>query len=189
MITRLLAAYPPKPDAVCVSTHTDPEFHIFDPPPPAEAPADGSKRKRLPCQRRFGEPQEEDIRVQNVRECAIHLVAIDNCLYTSGDPTRCDGALICDEEIRFVEFSHGRHHRRSERVEKCIPQLAATITRFHALGIIPDKAVVQAIVCVGFTEEFPPRTAQLNIRSAQLNAMITADVAVELHVTDTTSFA
>ncbi|RFP67098.1 hypothetical protein D0N36_01035 [Hymenobacter lapidiphilus] len=110
-------------------------------------------------------------------------------MYESGDSTRCDCALVRKQEVRFVEFKHGTFRRRADRIKECIPQLAATINDFIMAGIIAPKSVVLAIACVGFQEEFPPRTAQLDARILQLNKLVGSDVVVELLVTDSTTFA
>lgn len=185
MIIRITARVNP----TCISTHHDPEFYVYDPPLPEREAGSTEPVKRQPTARREGVLQPDDFTVKNTTISPVHLVAIDCCLYGSGDGTRCDCALVYEEQIRFVEFSHGVFRRRTSRIEKCIPQLAASINDFYELGIIPAGSVVQAIVCVGFTEDFPPRTATTDARSAQLNLLIKApDIAVELRVSDTTSF-
>jgi len=186
MITRLVAQHPKGAEG-CISTHHDAEFHVYDPPLPE--PDAAGRIKRQPCTRRTGERQPHDFTVANHTTRPVHLVAIDACLYDSSDATRCDCALVQAEDVRFVEFSHGNFRRRSERVAKSIPQLAATINDFYQLGIITAGMVVQAFICVGFTDEFPPQNASLETRKAQLNLLVKADVAVELYVTDQTVFA
>ncbi len=180
MITRILAAYPRH--ATCISPHAEVEFHVYDPPQLLTTdPA-------LPCTRRVGTPEASDLAVQNPQGQTVHLVAIDKCLYSSADSTRCDCALVCGEKIHFVEFKHGVNKRRTDRVKECIPQLAAAINDFYKAGILLPKTVVLAIACVGFNEEFPPRTASLDARILQLNKLVDADIAVELRVTDVTLF-
>jgi hypothetical protein len=110
-------------------------------------------------------------------------------MYDSSDTTRCDCALVREQEIHFVEFKHGVKTRRSVRVKDCIPQLAATINDFIKAGIIAPGSEVLAIACVGFQEELPPRSAQLEVRTVQLNNLVEAGVAVKLLVTDATTFA
>jgi hypothetical protein len=91
--------------------------------------------------------------------------------------------------IHFIEFKHGNFRRRTERVQECVKQLAKSINDFYNTGIIPARHSVLAIACVGFTEEFPPRNASLEALSARLNLLISADVIVELLVTDTITFS
>ena len=174
--------------SACISIHHDSEFYLYDPPLPERELGSTDLLKRLPTTRREGIRQQDDFTVRNSTASPVHLVAIDCCMYASGDSTRCDCALVREQEIRFVEFSHGNFRRRINRVEKSIPQLAATINDFYAKGIIPAGSVIQAIICVGFTEDFPPRNATIDARTAQLNLLIKAPVAVELRVTDITEF-
>ena len=185
MIVRLTALIAPK----CLSAHPETEFHLFDPPLAEREAGSSDPIKRQPTATRAGEAQINDFTVKNQTTNPVHLVRIDCCLYDSGDGTRCDCALAHEQQLRFVEFSHGVFRRRTARVEKCIPQLAASINDFYALGIIPAGSVVQAIVCVGFTEDFPPRTATTSVREAQINLLVKAPVAVELRVSDETTFA
>jgi hypothetical protein len=65
MIATILAAYPPKRDLPCISTHTDIIFHIYDPPLPEEAEDPDAIRRREPCARRLGEPIITDLAVHN----------------------------------------------------------------------------------------------------------------------------
>lgn len=185
MIVRLTAHV----DAKCLSTHAEPEFHLYDPPLPAREEGSDAPIKRQPTAKRNSGAQVNDFTVKNKTAHPVHLVTIDCCLYHSGDGTRCDCALAHEQQIRFVEFSHGVFRRRTTRVEKCIPQLAATINDFYALGIIPAGSVVQAIICVGFTEDFPPRSAVTDARTLQINLLVKAPIAVELRVSDETTFA
>lgn len=186
MIERILAAYPPKEQASCVTALAHPVFHIYD---PLSLDSTGAA-KRLPCTFRLGPDKEDrELTVQNKTTQPIHLVAIDCCLFASDDPSRCDCALVQDETIHFVEFKHGNYRRRTERIQDCIKQLANSINDFYNIGILPARHSVLAIACVGFTEEFPPRNASLEALSVRLNMLISADVLVELHVTDATTFA
>lgn len=185
MIVRLTAHV----DAKCLSTHSDPEFYLYDPPLTERADGSTDPIKRQPTAKREGSAQVNDFTVRNRTDSPVHLVTIDCCLYHSGDGTRCDCALAHEQQIRFVEFSHGVFRRRTARVEKCIPQLAATINDFYAQGVIPAGSVVQAIICVGFTEDSPPRNASISVREVQLNLLVQAPIAVELRVSDETTFA
>ncbi|RZJ91516.1 MAG: hypothetical protein EOO60_07925 [Hymenobacter sp.] len=186
MIERILAVYPPKEQAVCVTSLAHPVFHVYDP----LSLASDEHAARLPCTFRLGpEKEDRELTVQNTTAQPVHLVAIDCCLFASDDPSRCDCALVQEENIRFIEFKHGKYTRRTERIKDCIKQLANSINDFYSTGILPARHNVLAIACVGFTEEFPPRNASLEALSARLNLLISADVVVELRVTDTTVFS
>lgn len=176
MIDRIRAHFAQQP-TVCVSSHTTPVFHVYDPAGP------------VPCRHRDDAPQETDLTVRHDGSAAVHLVAIDHCLYGSADATRCDCALVRQEEIHFVEFKHGKNKNRPERLRECIPQLAAAINDFVQAGIIAPHSAVLAIACVGFAEQRPPRGAAIEARILQLNKLVSAEVAVELHVTDETIFS
>lgn len=176
MIERVTAHFAAR-RATCISSHTNSLFHVYDP------------AGNLPCRHREDEPQETDLAVHNPSAAVIHLVAIDHCLYDSGDATRCDCALVCSEEIHFVEFKHGKNKNRAERLHECIPQLAAAINDFYQAGIIAPHSVVRAIACVGFAEQRPPRGASVEARSLQLNKLVADTVVVELRVSDHTFFA
>lgn len=176
MIDRITAHFASRPQ-LCISSHAEAEFYVFD--------TDGD----FPCRHRTAAPQDTDLTVRNTGAAAVHLVAIDHCLYSSADATRCDCALVRQEEIHFVEFKHGKNKNRPDRLRECIPQLAAAINDFVLAGIIAPHSVVQAIACVGFAEQRPPRGAAIEARMLQLNKLVAAGVVVELHVTDNTSFS
>jgi hypothetical protein len=80
-----------------------------------------------------------------------------------------------------IAFEHGKTKNRPERLRECIPQLAA--------GIIAPHSVVQAIACVGFAEQRPPRGVAIEARILQLNKLVAAGVVVELYVSDNTAFS
>lgn len=176
MIDRIRAHFASQPTA-CISSHTATEFRVYDPEGP------------FPCRHREDEPQETDLTVHNGGSATVHLVAIDHCLYGSADTTRCDCALVRQEEIHFVEFKHGKNKNRPDRLRECIPQLAAAINDFLRAGIIAPHSVVLAVACVGFAEQRPPRGAAIEARILQLNQLVLGEVVVELHVTDTTTFS
>ena len=185
MIARILAAYPPKEQAVCITALAHPVFHVYD---PLSLDKTGAAT-RLPCTFRLGaEKADRELTVQNSTGQPVHLVAIDCCLFASDDPSRCDCALVQGETVHFLEFKHGNYRRRTDRIKECIPQLANSINDFYANGILAVRHAVLAIACVGSTEEFPPRTASLEALQARLNLLVSVDVLVELRVTDNTSF-
>ena len=185
MIERIRTVYPPKEQPVCITPLTHPVFHVYDPLSLEE----DEPAERLPCTYRLGlDKQDRELTVQNETGQPVHLVAIDCCLFASGDARRCDCALVQAEIIHFVEFKHGNSRRRTERIRECIPQLAHSINDFYSNGIFPARHAVLAIACVGFAEEFPPRNASLEALQARLNLLVAADVLVELRVTDTTRF-
>lgn len=185
MIARIVAAYPPKEQAACVTALAHPVFHVYDPLSLDETGA----AERLPCTFRLGtEKADRELTVRNSTGQPVHLVAIDCCLLASDDPSRCDCALVQQETIHFVEFKHGKYARRTERIRDCIRQLANSINDFYNAGILPPRHTVLAIACVDFTEEFPPQNASLEALQARINLQVSADVVVELRVTDTTFF-
>lgn len=185
MIDRIVAAYPPKEQAVCITALSHPVFHVYDPLSLDES----GDAERLPSTFRLGPDKEDrELTVQNETGQLIHLMAIDCCLFASDDPSRCDCALVQAEIIHFVEFKHGNYRRRTDRIKDCIPQLANSINDFYTNGILSARHAVLAIACVGFTEEFPPRTASLEAHQARLNLLVSVDILVELRVTDTTLF-
>lgn len=178
-------AYPPKEQAACITALSHPVFHVYDP----LSLADDRPTERLPSTYRLGVNKEDrELTVYNETGQPIHLVAIDCCLFASDDPSRCDCALVHEENIHFVEFKHGNYRRRTDRIKDCISQLANSINDFYANGILAARQAVLAIACVGFTEDFPPRSASLEAHQARLNLLVSVDVLVELRVTDTTLF-
>lgn len=185
MIERIVAAYPPKEQAVCITALAHPVFHVYDPLSLDETGA----ATRLPCTFRVGtEKADMELTVQNSSGQPVHLVAIDCCLFASNEPSRCDCALVQEETIHFVEFKHGNQRRRTDRIKDCIPQLASSINDFYTNGVLSARHAVLAIACVGFTEELPPRNASLEALQARINLRVPADIVVELRVTDTTLF-
>ncbi len=176
MIDRLTARFAARAPA-CISGHTGVLFHVYDPV------------GDLPCRRREDAPLETDLAVHNPGAAAVHLIAIDHCLYGPADVRRCDCALISREEIHFVEFKHGKDKNRADRLRECIPQLAAAINDFFQAGIIAPQSVVRAVACVGFVEQRPPRGAAIEARILQLNKLVPDTLFVELVVDDNTLFA
>jgi hypothetical protein len=173
MIDRIQAYFTEKD--LCISSHTISVFYVYDQP------------GNLPCLHRTESPEQTDLTVYNNGTAVVHLIAIDHCLYGSGDTQRCDCALVCQDEIHFIEFKHGANKNRATRLKECVPQLAAAINDFIRAGIIAPQSVVRAIACVGFAGQQPPRGAAIEARILQLNQLV-KEVAVELYIDDSTEF-
>lgn len=143
---------------MCLKPHKHPDFFVHDPPPPPHVPCvvltDERKAK-------------SDLHVINTQKREVHFLAIDKCLYNSGDGERCDCALIINQQLHFIEFKTSVADRNVGAGE-CIRQLAATICEFYDREIIEPGETVFAYACVGFTREIPYNGARLREQQALL---------------------
>ena len=139
--------------SLCVTSHQHTRFVVHDPPSPSPEPC----RVLVETAR-----SRSDFEVINPQQREVHLVAIDKCLYTYGGPeTRCDCALLIQEQSIFIEFKDVHSENRSGNASDCLDQLAASIDDFFGRQIIPAGATVYAYASVGHTRTLPYNGARL----------------------------
>lgn len=137
--------------ANCLQAHTHPTFHVHD-PDPAQEPKGPSYVVTT------GLRAKSDLLVRNPAQRVVHLVAIDQCLYTDTDPSKCDCALVSGDVIYFVEFKTSSGVNYSSPGD-CLVQLAASIRDFYDRAIIQPGQTVFAYASVGFPRHRPQNGA------------------------------
>lgn len=171
MIDRLRTAFGLAADAPCLQACGHPEFHIHDPHPVREG-------KGPCCVLTTGPRAKSDLHVRNASSRTLHFVAIDQCLYTDADPTKCDCALLDGEVSYFVEFKTSEHARdptipiANANPGDCLDQLAASIRDFYDRGIIEAGQPVIACASVGFPRNRPQSGAHHQEQLASLQRKV-----------------
>ncbi|RZK16198.1 MAG: hypothetical protein EOO56_20485 [Hymenobacter sp.] len=133
------------------------------------------------CLLTTGPRAKSDLRVRNDSQRQLHFVAIDQCLYTDADPTKCDCALLDSEVAYFVEFKTSEHGNDPAIVVAnanpgdCTDQLAASIRDFYDRGIIQAGQLVVACASVGFPRHKPQSGAHFQEQLASLQRKIQLD--------------
>lgn len=160
--------------AICLQECAHAEFHIHDPHPTREG-------KGPCCILTDGPAAKSDLHVRNTSQRQLHFVAIDQCIYTDADPTKCDCALLDSEVAYFVEFKTSEHGIdptitvANANPGDCTDQLAASIRDFYDRGILQAGQHVTACASVGFPRHKPQSGAHFQEQLASLQRKIQSD--------------
>jgi hypothetical protein len=90
-------AFPKVVSGGCLESTTETVFHIFDSP---------DDPKRCFIKRQDEEP--EHFKVKNPQSKVIHFLAIDKCIFSDTDVTRCDCAIFDETHFNFIEISESK---------------------------------------------------------------------------------
>lgn len=181
MVDRVRAAFAPQLAAkeICLQACAHAEFHIHDPHPVREG--------KGPCQLLLaGAKAKSDMHVRNSSLRPLHFVAIDQCLYSDADPSKCDCALLDNEAAYFVEFKTSEHGNdpaisvANANPGDCLDQLAASIRDFYDRGILQTGQPVTACASVGFPRHRPQSGAHHQAQLAELQRKIGLDRSLRL---------
>lgn len=147
----------------CLQTLVESEFSVFD--------TDAKQ-----CAIQTNSLGLKHFTVENPTGRDIHFLAIDHCLFSDKDQTRCDFAVFDDKTFCFVEIKETETAaRRSEHYQQAKDQLKATIQYFREQMTFTTKRI-EAYACVGSTRARPAR------QSADLNEQIEfADIGAVLY--------
>ncbi len=121
----------------CRSTSNSLKFGLCDDPPPAKNPAYIME----------GNPDEWIAKVNNLKQENVEFYAIDNCVNVvrpDGKPRKCDGVLLYNNNLIFVELKS----RKSKKWFKGgREQITTTINHFKLNHNIATYSKVKAYVC------------------------------------------
>lgn len=173
MIERVRTAFglPAHAETPCLQACQHTEFHLHDPHPQREG-------KGPCCILTTGPKAKSDLHVRNATQRVLHFVAIDQCLYSDADPTKCDCALFDGEAAYFVEFKTSEHaHDPAQPVAHanpgdCLEQLAASICDFYDRGILRQSQTVTGCASVGFPRHRPQNGAHHQEQLASLQRKV-----------------
>ena len=146
----------------CLQTSTEVEFFVFD-----------TEAKQ--CAIQTDPAGIKHFTVENPGRRDIHFLAIDHCLFSDKDATRCDCAIFDEKTFCFVEIKETETAaRRSAHYQKAKDQLKATIQYFQERMTFTTKRI-EAYACVGKTIARPARqTNDLNeqVEFADIGAVL-----------------
>jgi len=177
MVDRFRAAFASQlaAKAICLQECTYADFHVHDPHPVREG--------KGPCHiLTTGPKAKSDLYVRNSSQRPLHFVAIDQCIYTDADPSKCDCALLDGEAIYFIEFKTSEHSINpsipiaNSNPGDCTDQLAASICDFYDRGIIQAGQQVTACASVGFPRNRPQNGAHFQEQLVSLQRKIQLDI-------------
>ena len=147
--------------ASCLQSCEHPDFHVHDPPPPK-----AKGEVRLPCRVITDGPLTKAyLHVRNDSKQPIYFALIDHCIYDDSNPSKCDCALIRNENIYFVEFKNQEDKVGATTLNPfaspgdCLNQLAASIRDFYDRGIVKPGQTVYAYASVGYPRHRPQHGA------------------------------
>ena len=126
----------------CLQTRTEIEFCIFD--------TDAKQ-----CAIQTDPNGLKHFTVENPTGREIYFLAIDHCLFSDQDATRCDCAVFDEKTFCFVEIKEtDTAARRSAHYRDAKSQLKATIRYFQDQMTFTTKRI-EAYACVGRTNTRP----------------------------------
>ncbi|WP_018621269.1 hypothetical protein [Spirosoma luteum] len=154
--------FPETVQKTCLQTSVETEFFVFD-----------TEAKQCAIQT---DPYGlKHFTVENPTGRSIHFLAIDHCLFTDRDKTRCDCAVFDEKTFCFIEIKETETAaRRSVHYQKAKDQLKATIQYFQERMTFTTKRI-EAYACVGRTAVRPARqTTDLNeqVEFADMGAIL-----------------
>ena len=164
-------AFPQTVQNTCLQTSTELEFCVFD-----------TEAKK--CAIQTDPAGLKHFTVENPTGRTIHFLAIDHCLFSDQDETRCDCAVFDEKTFCFIEIKEtDTAARRSAHYQKAKEQLKATIQHFQDRMTFTTKRI-EAYACVGRTVVRPAR--QTNDLSEQIEF---ADIGAILYHGNVKRFA
>ncbi len=86
----------------------------------------------------------------------IYLLAVDGCLMTSSEPSRCDCVVFNDKTLCFIEIKTTSFSQRKEQRKKAENQLEASLNYFREKIHFDEKHDIEAYVCLLDSKKFTP---------------------------------
>lgn len=98
--------------------------------------------------------EEGILKVANSSKKAIFLLAIDDCIFSSADPSRCDCAVFDNKKFYFVEIKDSSmRQRQGDRKDAC-SQLKNSLEFFTQQFDFEDYQL-NAVICFRFQKRYP----------------------------------
>jgi len=85
----------------------------------------------------------------------IHVLAVDNCLMSPTDPSRCDCAILDEQTLCLVEIKTVSLKQRQAKRRQAEDQLRASITFFRE-NLTLTETQLEAYVCLLDSKTFGP---------------------------------
>ncbi|MCW3074274.1 MAG: hypothetical protein JWP69_1343 [Flaviaesturariibacter sp.] len=131
-----------------------PQFFVYDSPDPTS-----TQPSRI-----VSADEDFQLTVNNPAESAVWFVKTDKCLFTD-EVSKCDCLLFNDQKAFLVEIKTSSPGGRSNKRQRAVVQLAATIETLRAAGIDLTTYEARAIICFKRNDTSPIR-ASLNTQRA-----------------------
>ncbi|MBC8154439.1 MAG: hypothetical protein H7Z72_16165 [Bacteroidetes bacterium] len=129
----------------CLQTITDKQFCIYD----------HAELKR--CVVQTDPDGITHFLVKNPTGHPVHLLAVDGCLMTPSDPTRCDCAIFDTITVCLIEIkTAGNKQKRAAKRKKAEDQLRASILLFREQINFSGEHSIEAYVCLLDSKTFGP---------------------------------
>ncbi len=146
MKEQLLIAFPACEKGKCLETLVRAKFDIFD--------KEGER-----CYVRKSGDEPIHFAIENPNQKEVNFLAIDGCLFGSGDGKRCDCAVFDDKTFCWIEIKDTNPKQRSGNRKTAIGQLKATISLFKS-KVDMSSYQLEAHMCLGVRKVYPAVSAQ-----------------------------
>lgn len=99
--------------------------------------------------------EEGILKVANSSKKAVFLLAIDDCIFSSADQSRCDCAVFDDKCFYFIEIKDSYSKKqRSDHRNKASSQLRSALEFFTQQFDFKDYQL-NAVICFRFQKRYP----------------------------------
>lgn len=98
--------------------------------------------------------EEGILKVSNLSKKAIFLFAIDDCIFSSADLSRCDCAVFDDKRFYFIEIKDCSKNQRLYHRNKASSQLRSALEFCTQLFDFKNYQV-NAVICFRFQKRYP----------------------------------
>lgn len=133
MINSLKEAFPTIETNGCIEFLSDREFEIYD--------DEEDKRCYISSSGQF--------KVENPHQKEIGFLAVDACIFSSYDASRCDCIIFTDESFCFIELKSCKNKNESSNRQKAKKQLKTTIELFKSKVVFETQ--LEAYICITCT--------------------------------------
>jgi len=135
MTSKLKEAFPSIEINDCYETVSKRYFEIYD--------DEDEKRCYISTQGQFA--------VENPSQKDIEFLAVDSCLFSSGDGSRCDCIVFTDKSFCFVELKSCKNKNEPSNRAKAKTQLKTTIEFFKTK--VAFDSPLEAYICITCTPQ------------------------------------
>lgn len=152
MIDRLKDFFPHIEEKKCLESTILETFEIYDHPLDQRCYIDGLFDK--------------EFEVINKNGDKIFFVAMDACLFSSTDGSRCDCIVFNKDTICFIELKKCKKKNLSTNQNSAEKQLKATLDFFHQHNLIKEKKI-EAYICVNCRRTGNPLSSLPKVRGME----------------------
>jgi hypothetical protein len=122
--------------------------------------------------------QDTHFQLNNLTSQSLTFVAIDSCILSSSDPSRCDFLIGNFEKLFFVEIKNRKKNQNRDAKLKAIKQLESSIEYLKTKIVLPKNNLIAVICLVKNKEVYPRITSSLSGKKVDFKNKYNAELMV-----------